>query len=98
MGPEPDIARFACPQRRLEDIRVSLANQAIDAIRTDHEVIIGEAREIIDLCLEADLYAQFEATLRQDIQQHTPGHACERMSTAADDLPLEMNVNRVPDH
>src|SRR6266852_4290656 len=95
---EPDKARLAHPQLRFEHVRVGLADQAVDAIRADNQIVTGKAREIVNLRLKAQVYAEFAAAIREDVEQHPPRHACENMPPTADDLSPIVNVDWIPDH
>ena len=93
---EPDEAALARVDVRLEDRRVALADPAVDAVRRDHEVGIGEGRVVLDLVLEMVHDAELGAPLLQDAEQALPLDAAEAVAAGGRDRAAVVDVDVVP--
>ncbi len=96
VGAEPGEAVGARLDGRQEVIGVACADGAVDAIRRDDQVGVGEFGDILDLALEDQFNAQTGRALLQDVEQALAFDAAEAMAAGSDDPALEMDIDVVP--
>jgi len=87
VGPDIDIDA--------EDLRVVIADPAVQAVGGDNDVG-GQGADVGDLILEPKLDTERAGALLQDGQQPLPADAREAMSARADGLAVDMDVDVVP--
>src|SRR5579885_2179159 len=97
VGAQPDIARFAGCDGRLEDGSVGCAYQAVDAIAGNQQIESREGDEVFDFAVELNGHAQFSAAPLQDAQQCLARDAGNDMTAAANGFSAIAGINGVPD-
>src|SRR5579885_1532786 len=98
VGAQPDIARFARRDGRLEDGGVGCAYQAVDAIAGNQQIESREGDEVFDLVVELNGHAQCSAAPLQDAQQCFARDAGNDMTATANSFAAIAGINSIPDN
>ncbi len=97
VGAEPHVAAAAYVEGGLEPVGVLGADERVDAVGSDHEVVVGG--ELLDLGggrAEADVDPELGAALLEDLEEPLAAQRREAVPAAGDDLAPVVDVDVVP--
>ncbi len=95
-GAQPDEATMTGVDVRLEYPGMAVAGLAVDAIRGNDEVRVGEAPLIVHLMLEPQMHSQCAGAVLQEVQQTFAADAGEAVAAADESPAVEMDLDVVP--
>src|SRR6267142_3290767 len=93
---EPDELVGAPVDVRLELLRVTTADGAVDAVGADHQIRVGVSREIADLRLELEPHPELGAATLQDVEQALARDAREAVAPRGQHLATVVDVDGIP--
>src|SRR5579859_223768 len=96
---QPDVSGVGGYERRLEDVRESGANEAVDAVSGDEEVGPRKYTRLCwvsDIGVEAEGDAKLAAAPLENGEKLLAGEAGEDMAAAANELTADVGVYGVP--
>ncbi len=93
---EPDEAALADGDIRLEHLRVTRSDSAVDAVRGDDEIRIGERLQFADFGLKVLLHAERTGPLLENVEQPPPADSAEAVTARLDGLAPKVHLDIVP--
>ena len=97
VGAEPHVAATPHVERGLEVVGVLGAHERVEAVRRDHEVVVGgELLDIRGSRPEPDVDPEVRTPTLEDLEQSLAAQRREAVPAAGDDLTLVVDVDVVP--